>query len=120
MNILYTVFGPETSFSRTRWVFYQHEDGSVTRSIRGPKFGESKPHQMNVSSAFPDALSWARCLHGGKPHFKECAEAEEIYSTLHNVALYVQRDELVGARVCLDGIIEDCQEWKRRLQEAAA
>jgi hypothetical protein len=116
-NILYTVFAPTAALSRTRWNYYQHEDGSITHSITGPKFGESQPTALAASEVFPNALAWARCLHDGKPHFENCREGDEIYSALCNVKLHVEagRDDL--ARICLDGIVEDCQEWKRRLEK---
>jgi hypothetical protein len=113
--VQYVVFAPTAALSRSRWDYYQMIDGTIQRTISGPTFGESAPMDLNASEAFPDAYSWARCLHGGKRQFQDCPEANEIYSTLCNVVMYLERGENSGARVCLDGIIKDSQEWLRRL-----
>lgn len=118
MSVLFTVFAPTTALSRTRWNYYQQEDGSITRTITGPKFGESSPIALEASEVFPNALAWARCLHAETmPHFKDSREAQEVYATLCNVKMHAEAGRNDLARICLDGIIENCQEWMRRLKD---
>lgn len=117
-EIQYVVFAPARPLSQSRWNYYQATDGTVMRTISGPAFGESDPDDMHVGGVVPDAMGWARLLHDGKPHFDDCLEAQEIYSTLCNVRLHATLGNMFSARVCLEGIIKDCQTWIGLIQEA--
>jgi len=125
MSVLFTVFAPTTPLSRVRWNYQQNEDGTVVRYLTLKDGRETEPSLLNTddrakAGGLGNALEWARCFHSGKPHF-DCREAQEIYSTLCNVVMHLREGPdkyaATGARVCLDGIITDCQEWLRRLEE---
>jgi len=121
VSVLFTVFAPTAPLSRVRWNYQQNEDGSAVRYLTLKDGRETTPDLLTINPAadLGDALAWARCFHSGKPHF-ECPEAQEIYSTLCNVVMHMKSADKygkMGARVCLDGIIKDCQEWIRRLSD---
>jgi len=120
-TILFTVYAPTRALSRSRWQYYQHTDGTISRSITNKQGIESTPDSLSASEVFPNALEWARGLHSCDEQFKDCPEANEIYATLCNVWMHTARGAgenywRDGAIICLDGIISDSKEWIRRLR----
>jgi len=121
-EILFTVFAPPRPLNRSRWNYYQHQDGTIARSITHKQGGESSHTALDASDVFPNALEWARALHTREhEQFSGCPEANDLYATLCNVWMHTGRGKgenywARGAQICLEGIIEDCQEWIRRLQ----
>lgn len=118
-RVLFHVFAPTAPLSRTRWNYVQNEDGSAVKFLTLKNGRETSPDLLKLSDVFPDALAWARCLHAGKPRF-ECPEAQEVYATLCNAVLNLEapgKHRLIGARVCIEGVIEDCKEWLRQIGE---
>jgi len=131
MSVLFTVFAPTTPLSRVRWNYQQNDDGTVMRFLTLKNGRETEPSLLNTderakAGGLGNALEWANCFHSGKRHF-DLPEAQEIYCTLCNIPHHLKDNDKygrVGARVCLEGIIADCEEWIRQLksqdEEAAA
>jgi hypothetical protein len=125
MSVLFIVFAPRKPLSGVRWNYQQNEDGTAVRFLTLKNGRETTPDLLNTDAqaragGLGNALDWARCLHSDYPPHFDVPEAQEIYSTLHNVVMHVKEGGKygkMGARVCLEGIIEDCQEWMSRLKD---
>ena len=114
-EIQYTVFTPQYPLSGVRWCCFQYADGSAGRTVMLKSGAVGTLIPLTFCDSLSNAFEWAHCLHDSKGHFEASPEASEIYSTLCNVVRHASEADNFSLRICLKGIIDDCNEWLRRV-----